>query len=74
MKIELIKKVKGDGSIYYFVEQDGKYVEGSMVYGGSTLSLTGEIRGSYETAVCLYEQIKNGVVKPGTEILLSEEI
>lgn len=74
MKLELIKKIKESGEIYYSVRKDGKHVDDSSVYAGNFLK--GEDNLAYYRAVEIYNRVKDMVNAkiPDSEVMKSEEI
>ena len=64
MKIEIIKRTSVVGLVSYEIEVNGLYVSGSYFSGEE----------SYEKVMKYYDEIKNSITNPRTEIIKSEII
>lgn len=75
MKLELIKEIKTDGDIFYYVYTDGRYEAGTMVYGGHIEKNTpDELMERQIHAERMFHDYRNGLHMPTKEVILSEEI
>jgi hypothetical protein len=74
MKLELIREVKLNGDIFYFIEKDGRHLEDSIVYGGNLED--GEKTGAYEKARGFYNICRTTPSEDrfGKKVIISEEL